>query len=114
METFKKFFDASKERFTPNTRTHHQNPIRSIDRKHQNQVARCYGVDGMKEDPLVNRIVKNDKKGNWNISNADGIRLAKTYRIKHTPDKNYKKSLNRTGISLSYDFNSKKFKLSRK
>lgn len=113
MESFSKFFNAAKERFTPNTRTHHQNTVRPIDRPHQNQVARYYGAAGRKDDPIVDRIVKNEKYGKWPIGNIDANRLLKTYGIKHIPDKSYSKSINKTGIIINYDSNSKKFNLSR-
>jgi hypothetical protein len=113
MENFSKFFDASKERFTPNTRKHHQNPIRSINRKHQNQVARMYGAAGRKDDPIVDSIVKYDKAGKWPIGIAAAQRLLKTYGIKHLPEKSYSKAINRTGIMISYDSNTKKFNLNR-
>ena len=113
MENFSKFFSAAKERCTPNTKTHHQIPIRSTDRKHQNQVARCYGVAGRKDDPIVDTIVKNEKVGKWPISAASAQRLMKTYGIKHLPDKSYSKAINRTGIDINYNSNTKLFNLSK-
>ncbi|NBO36536.1 hypothetical protein EBU91_03225 [bacterium] len=111
MEKFSKFFNASKERFTPNTKTHHQIPIRSTNRKSQNQVARYYGYAGRKDDPIIDTIVKNKKKGTWNISIPSAQRILKTYGIKHTPDKSYTKSINRTGITINYDSNRNLFTL---
>ena len=114
MDNFASHFNAaSKERFTPNTRKHHQNPIRGTTRKHQNQVARFYGSAGKKDDPLVDNIVKNNKKGKWNINGAAAQRLLKTYGIRHTPDKNYSKAINRTGININYNANTKLFTLSK-
>lgn len=113
MENFSKFFNASKERFTPNTRKHHQNPIRSTNRKHQNQVARFYGSAGQKDDPVIDNIVKNNKKGRWNVNAPSAHRILKTYRINHIPDKSYTKAINKTGISINYDANTKLFTLSK-
>jgi hypothetical protein len=114
MENFSKFFNSAKERFTPNTRKHHQNPIRSINRPHQNQVARYYGADGRKADPLIDRIVKNNKVGKWPLSPIDAQRILKTYGRKHDPNKNYSKSIDgKTGISITYDSNTKRFTISR-
>jgi hypothetical protein len=98
MESFSQFFKTS----TPNTRAQHQNPIRSLNRKHQNQVAYKYGYKGQKEDPFINNIIKYKKYGNWTISPIDGQRIATTYRIKHNPLKPYSKSINKTGITLNF------------
>ena len=112
MESFAKFFDASKERFTPNTRKHHQNPIRGNDRKHMNQVAARYGEAGRKDDPLVDNIVKNNKVGTWNINPAVAKRLLSTYGIHHQ-NRNYSKAINRTGININYNSEKKQYTLSR-
>ena len=119
MKTFQDFFNSSKdnpskERFTPNTRVHHQNAMRSVNRKHQNQVASYYGFKKKKAHPFVDRIVKNDLYGNWNISNLVAEQILKTYGITHTPDKSYVKSINRTGINLSFNKEKNNFILSRK
>ena len=114
MKNFEDFFNASKERFTPNTRVHHQNPMRSITRKHQNQVARSHGFERQKEDPIINNIVKFQKKGNWVLNPTDAFRILKTYGINHVANKNYSKSINRTGIDINYNSSTKKFTLSRK
>jgi hypothetical protein len=116
MESFAKFFDASKERFTPNTRKHHQNPLRGTNtkepRKHLNQVAACYGSAGRKDDPLVDNIVKNNKVGTWNISPAVAKRLLSTYGIHHQ-NRNYSKAINRTGININFDSTKNRYTLSR-
>jgi hypothetical protein len=113
MKSFYDFFNSSKERFTPNTRTHHQNAMRSINRKHQNQVARSHGHERQKEDPIINNIVKYNKKGVWPLNVSDANRILKTYGINHIPNKNYRKSINRTGIDIAYNNATKKFTLSR-
>jgi hypothetical protein len=108
-ESFSSFFKNS----TPNTREHQQNPIRSMNRKHLNQVP--YSKGQQAQDPLVDRIIKNNQYGKWpNISYITGKRIAKTYHITHTEDKPYNnKSINRTGITLSYNPETKKFTLER-
>ena len=113
MEKFSSFFNSSKETSTPNTRKHSQNAIRSITRKHQNQVPRMYGNEGKKAHPLIDSIVKNNKHGQWNISPLDGQNIVKTYGINHNPNKSYTKDINKTNISINYDANTKKFTLSR-
>jgi hypothetical protein len=119
MKNFQDFFNASKdnpskERFTPNTRVHHQNAMRSVNRKHQNQVARSHGFERKKDDPIVDSIVKYNKKGSWVLSNVDANRILKTYGINHTPNKRYSKSINRTGIIINFNNSTNKFTLSRK
>lgn len=87
--------------------------MRSMNRKHLNQVP--YSKGQQAQDPLVDNIIKNDKYGKWpNIGYATGKRLAKTYHITHTDDKAYSnKSLNKTGITLSYNPELKRFTLER-
>jgi hypothetical protein len=107
-ESFSSFFKQS----TPHTREHQQNPMRSMNRKHLNQVP--YSKGQQANDPLVDRIIKNNKTGKWlNVGMSTGLRLAKTYHITHTPDKAYSKSINNTGITLSYNPETKKFNLER-
>lgn len=107
-ESFSSFFKQS----TPHTREHQQNPMRSMNRKHLNQVP--YSKGQQANDPLVDRIIKNNKFGKWpNVGMSTGLRLAKTYHITHTPDKAYSKSINNTGITLSYNPQTKKFNLER-
>jgi hypothetical protein len=113
MKNFYSFFNSSSEKATPNTRKHHQNAIRSINRKHQNQVAKCYGHEKRKMHPLIDSIVKNDKKGVWNISDLDANKILNLYKIHHIPGKSYSKSINRTDIDINYDSIKKKFTLSR-
>jgi hypothetical protein len=113
MDNFSNFFNSSKERFTPNTRVHHQNTVRGLNRKSQNQVARRYGWEGKKDNPIIDSIVKNNKIGKWNIGNAQAMQLLKTYRINHIPNKDYTKAINKTGISISFDSKNNKFFLSR-
>lgn len=113
MDNFSTFFNIAKEKATPNTRKHHQNLARGIDRKHQNQVARCYGHEGRKQHQLVDNIVKNNKNGKWNISAVQAKELLNTYGIKHIENKNYSKSINKTGININYDANTKLFFLTR-
>lgn len=113
MESFSKFFDIARGKATPNTRTHHQNLVRSSTRKHQNQVARRYGYEGKKSNHLIDDIVKNNKKGNWNISKLDAENILKTYGLNHIPNKNYSKAINRTGININYDSVKKIFSLSK-
>lgn len=108
MQSFSSFFKTS----TSNTREHQQTAVRSMDRKHLNQVP--YSKGKQKEDPLIDRITKNNLYGKWpNISNVTGVRITKTYHINHTPDKAYTKSLNRTGISISYNPQTKLFSMER-
>lgn len=113
MNNFSKFFNLAKEKATPNTRKHHQNLVRGVNRKHQNQVARCYGHEGRKDHNLIDNIVKNDKKGKWNINGVQAQEILNTYGIKHIQNKNYSKAINRTGININYDANTKLFSLSR-
>jgi hypothetical protein len=113
MDNFSKFFDLAKQRATPNTRVHHQNPMRSITRKHQNQVARRYGYEAKKDDPVIDNIVKNKKYGKWNIGGAAAQRILKTYGIKHIAGKNYTKAINKTGININFDAQKNLFNLSR-
>lgn len=74
--------------------------MRSMDRKHLNQVPRSKGMQ--KEDPVIDRIVKYNKNGSWNISKIDAQRIMKTYGIKHLQGRPYKKAINKTGIYLNY------------
>jgi hypothetical protein len=113
MENFSKFFNIAKERSTPNTRKHHQVLARGINRKHQNQVARCYGYEGKKDNQLIDNIVKNKRNGKWNIGAAQAKEILNTYGIKHTEGKDYSKAINRTGININYDANTKLFTLSK-
>jgi hypothetical protein len=106
--SFSSFFKTS----TPHTREHQQNPMRSMNRKHLNQVP--YSKSQQALDPLIDNIIKNDKYGKWpNISYYTGKRLAKTYHITHIDDKSYSKDINKTGIILSYNPQTKKFTLER-
>jgi hypothetical protein len=114
MESFSKFFNIAKERATPNTRKHHQVLARGMGRKHLNQVARCYGHEGRKDNQLVDDIVKNNKNGKWNINATQAKEILNTYGIKHMAGKSYSKSINRTGIDINYDVNTNLFSLSRK
>jgi hypothetical protein len=108
MQSFSSFYKTS----TAHTREHQQNPVRSMNRKHLNQVPRSKSQQA--QDPLVDRIIKNDMYGKWpNIGTPKGMRLTKTYHIIHTPDKAYSKSLNNTGITISYNPQTKKFDLER-
>jgi|694.fasta_scaffold72262_2 hypothetical protein len=113
MENFSSFFNASKERFTPNTKKHHQNTIRSINRKSQNQVAKMYGSAGRKEDPTIDAIVKNNKIGRWPISNLVAKRIISTYAPMKHEEKSYTKAINRTGINLVFNSETNKFYLER-
>lgn len=113
MENFSSFFNASKERFTPNTKKHHQNTIRSINRKSQNQVARMYGSAGRKEDPTIDNIVKNNKIGRWPISNLVAKRIISSYPPMKHVEKSYTKAINRTGVNLIFNSENNKFHLER-
>lgn len=113
MENFSTFFNASKERFTPNTRKHHQNPIRSINRKSQNQVARRYGHEGRKADPAIDNIVKNNRIGRFPISNLVAKRIIATYPPMKHEEKSYSKAVETTGINLVFNANNNKFYLER-
>lgn len=113
MDNFSTFFNIAKEKATPNTRKHHQNLARGTDRKHQNQVARCYGYEGKKDHSLIDNIVKNKRNGKWNINAVQAQEILNTYGIKHLADKNYSKAINRTGININYDANTKLFSLNR-
>jgi hypothetical protein len=107
MTNFLSFYKTS----TPHTREHQQNPMRSMDRKHLNQVPRSKSQQA--QDPLIDRIIKNDMYGKWNISYLTGQRLAKTYFGTHTDGQNYTKSINRTKIKLTYNAQTRKFNLER-
>lgn len=113
MDNFLKFFNSSKERFTPNTRVHHQNTVRGLNRKSQNQVAKRYGWQAKKANPIIDSIVKNNKIGKWNIGNSQAMQILKTYGINHQP-KDYTKAINKTGINIHFDNKNNKFSLSRK
>lgn len=86
---------------TPHSREHQQTPVRSFSRKHLNQVPRSKSQQ--KEDPLIDRIVKYNKKGKWLISKPDATRILKTYGIKHNQENSYKKAINKTGIYIDYN-----------
>lgn len=101
---FSSFYKIS----TPHTREHQQNPMRSMNRKHLNQVPRSKSIQ--KEDPLIDRIVKYKNKGSWNISKPDAQRILKTYGINHT-NKPYKKAINKTGIYITYTPSSSRYQL---
>lgn len=96
---------------TPNTRVHHQKTgPRPITRQHQNLVARRYGIDGKKDDPIIDNIVKNKKIGIWPITSASGKRILSTYGIKHQT-KDYLKAIKNTGIDIKFDSQKNKFYL---
>jgi hypothetical protein len=94
-------FSSFYKKPTPHSREHQQTSIRSFNRKHLNQVPNSKSQQ--KEDPLIDRIFKYDKRGKWLISKLDAARILKTYGIKHVPEKSYKKAINRTGIYINYN-----------
>lgn len=83
--------------------------MRSMNRKHLNQVPRSKGMQ--KEDPVIDRLVKYKNKGFWNISNIDAQRILKTYGIKHIPNQSYKKAINKTGIYINYNPSTNRYQL---
>jgi hypothetical protein len=85
--------------------------MRSMNRKHLNQVPRSKGIQ--KEDPVVDRLVKYKNKGSWNISKIDAQRIMKSYGIKHDPSRSYKKAINRTGIYINYNQSSDRYQLTK-
>lgn len=102
-------FSSFYKNSTPYTREHQQNPIRSMNRKHLNQVPKSKGMQ--KEDPVIDRLVKYKNKGSWNISKIDAQRILKTYGIKHIQDQSYKKAINRTGIYIKYNSSPESYQL---
>lgn len=105
--SFSSFYKIS----TPHTREHQQNPMRSMDRKHLNQVPRSKSIQ--KEDPVIDRLIKYKNKGVWNISKIDAQRILKTYGIKHRENESYKKAINKTGIYINFNPSSGRYQLTK-
>ena len=85
--------------------------MRSMNRKHLNQVPRSKGIQ--KEDPLIDRLVKYKSIGSWNISKLVAQRIMKRYGIKHDPSRSYKKAVNKTGIYVNYNHSSDRYQLTK-
>jgi len=87
---------------TPHTREHQQVGIRSFDRKHLNQVPRSKSQQA--NHPLIDQLIKNDRNvGRKVISKPIAESILKQYHIKFSPGERIVKSINRTGISITYD-----------
>jgi hypothetical protein len=98
---FKTFFSTS----TPHTREHQQVPIRSINRKHLNQVP--YSKNPQKAHPYITTLLKNKIPKNDKISKFLAMDIAKVYGLNFEKEENkdFVKDINRTGASIKREGN---------
>jgi hypothetical protein len=89
---------------TRNTREHQQSQNRSQTRKHLNWVP--YSKSVRKEDPLVDKILKNKRPQKIKINKLKAEQLAKTYNLNLDKENkpSFTKSLNRTNIKLHKNY----------
>jgi hypothetical protein len=94
---FKTFFSTS----TPHTREHQQVPIRSINRKHLNQVP--YSKNPQKNHPYITTLLKNKVAKNDKIPDELAISISKAYgfNIEKEENKDFSKAINRTNGFLN-------------
>jgi hypothetical protein len=98
---FKTFFSTS----TPHTREHQQVPIRSIDRKHLNQVP--YSKNPQKAHPYITTLLKNKISKNDKISKFLAMDILETYgqNINKEENKDFVRNINSTGITIKREGN---------